>query len=341
MEPASAALVVRLDHALRDGIEGMATEAQAARGRAADTPKEIPASGWRDVLWRVKDETARDNLSLVAAGVAFYALLAIFPAIAATVSIYGLLVDPQTVSEQLAATSQVLPEEARSIIDEQLTRVASSAPTALGLGALVSLLLALWSANKGTQSLIAALNIVYDEREKRGFVRLTLISLGLTLAIILFVIVGLAAIAALPALLGNLGLPEEVRRLAGWLRWPLLGLGFVTGLAVLYRFAPSRNEPRWRWVTWGAVLATVLWLLGSALFSWYVANFGAYNETYGSIGAVAVLMMWFWLSALIVLLGAELNAEMEHQTSRDTTRGPERPMGERGAYVADTLGEQP
>ena len=293
------------------------------------------------MLWRVKDETARDNLSLVAAGVAFYALLAIFPAIAATVSIYGLLVDPQTVSEQLAATSQVLPEEARGIIEEQLSRVTSSAPAALGLGAIVSLLLALWSANKGTQSLIAALNIVYDEREKRGFVRLTLISLGLTLAIILFVIVGLAAIAALPALLGNLGLPEEVRRLAGWLRWPLLGLGFVIGLAVLYRFAPSRNEPRWRWVSWGAVLATVLWLTGSALFSWYVANFGAYNETYGSIGAVAVLMMWFWLSALIVLLGAELNAEMEHQTGRDTTRGPERPMGERGAYVADTLGEQP
>ena len=319
----------------------MATEAQAARGRAADTPREIPAAGWRDVLWRVKDAMSKDNLSLVAAGVAFYALLAIFPAIAALVSIYGLLADPQTVEQQLAATSQVLPEDARSIIEEQLTRVTAGASAALSLGAIVSLLLALWSANKGTQSLITALNIVYHEEEKRSFVWLTLISLGLTLGIILFLIIGLAAIAVMPALFGNLGLPEDIRRLASWLRWPILGIGFVIALSVFYRLAPSRDEARWRWVSWGAVLATVLWLIGSALFSWYVANFGSYNETYGSIGAVVVLMVWFWLSALIVLLGAELNAEMEHQTERDTTRGPERPMGERGAYVADTGGEQP
>jgi membrane protein len=319
----------------------MASEVETARGRAAETPREIPATGWRDVLWRVKDQVSEDNLSLVAAGVAFYGLLAIFPGIAATVSIYGLVVEPQTVSAQLAATSELLPSESRGIIEEQLTRVTSGATAALGLGAIVSLLLALWSANKGTQSLISALNIVYDEREKRGFLRLTLISLGLTLGIILFLIVGLAAIAVMPALFGNLGLPEQVTRLARWLRWPILGLAFVIGLGLLYRFAPSRNQPRWRWVSWGAVLATVLWLVGSALFSWYVANFGSYNETYGSIGAVAVLMMWFWLSALFVLLGAELNAEMEHQTRRDTTDGPERPMGERGAYVADTVGEQP
>jgi membrane protein len=318
----------------------MASKAEAARGRGAHTPREIPAAGWRDVLWRVKDEMAKDNLSLVAAGVAFYALLALFPAIAATVSIYGLMVDPQTVSDQLAATSQVLPEETRGLIEEQLTRVSSSASTALSLGAIVSLLLALWSANKGTQSLISALNIVYDEPEKRGFIRLTLISLGLTLGIILFLIVGLAAIAAMPALFANLGLAESIMQLASWLRWPILGLAFVIGLAVFYRFAPSRDEPRWRWVSWGAVVATVLWLVGSALFSWYVTNFGSYNETYGSIGAVAVLMMWFWLSALIVLLGAELNAEMEHQTEQDTTRGSKRPMGERGAYVADTVGER-
>src|SRR5688572_12463308 len=145
----------------------------------------------------------------------------------------------------------------------------------------------------------------------------------------------------MPVLLGNLGLPEDVRRLASWLRWPILGIAFVIALAVLYRFAPSRDEPRWRWVSWGAVVATVLWLVGSALFSWYVSNFGSYNETYGSIGAVAVLMMWLWLSALIVLLGAELNAELEHQTRRDTTRGDDRPMGRRGAHVADTVGEQP
>lgn len=238
----------------------------------------------------------------------------------------------------MAATSHVLPEDARSIIEEQLTRVTSSASATLSLGAIFGLLLTLWSANKGTQALITALNIVYDEPEKRGFIKLNLISLALTLGIIGFLIVGLAA---LPALLGNLGLPDAIKELASWLRWPILAIAFVVALAVLYRYAPSRDEPRWRWVSWGAVVATIGWLIGSALFSWYVSNFSSYNETYGSIGAVVVLMMWFWLSALIVLLGAEVNAEMEHQTKRDTTRGGEQPMGERGAYVADTVGERP
>jgi membrane protein len=313
----------------------------ADRGRSAERPGQLPAAGWRDILWRVKAEMAQDNLSLVAAGVAFYALLALFPAIAAVVSIYGLVADPQTVEQQLQSVSHILPQEARSIVEEQLKRVTASGSTALGLGAIVSLLLAIWSANKGTQSLITALNIVYDEDEKRGFIWLNLISLALTIGMFLFLIVCLAAIAALPALIGNLGLPEVVRQLAVWLRWPVLGVAFVAALAVLYRFAPSRDEPRWRWVSWGAVVATVLWLIASGLFSWYVSNFGNYNETYGSLGAVAVLMMWFWLSALIVLLGAELNAEMEHQTERDTTRGGEKPVGRRGAYVADTVGEKP
>ena len=313
----------------------------ADRGRSAERPSQLPAAGWRDILWRVKTEMAQDNLSLVAAGVAFYALLALFPAIAAVVSIYGLVADPQTVEQQLQSVSHILPQEARSIVEEQLKRVTASGSTALGLGAIVSLLLAIWSANKGTQSLITALNIVYDEDEKRGFIWLNVISLGLTVGMFLFLIVCLVAIAGLPALIGNLGLPEVVRQLAVWLRWPILGVAFVVALAMLYRFAPRRDEPRWRWVSWGAVVATVLWLIASGLFSWYVSNFGSYNETYGSLGAVAVLMMWLWLSALIVLLGAELNAEMEHQTERDTTRGGEQPVGRRGAYVADTVGERP
>jgi membrane protein len=313
----------------------------ADRGRSAERPSQLPAAGWRDILWRVKAEMAQDNLSLVAAGVAFYALLALFPAIAAVVSIYGLVAEPQTVEQQLQAGSHILPQEARSIVEEQLKRVTASGSTALGLGAIVSLLLAIWSANKGTQSLITALNIVYDEDEKRGFIWFNVISLALTVGMFLFLIVCLGAIAALPALIGNLGLPEVVRQLAVWLRWPILGVAFVVALAALYRFAPSRDEPRWRWVSPGAVVATVLWLIASGLFSWYVSSFGNYNETYGSLGAVAVLMMWFWLSALIVLLGAELNAEMEHQTERDTTRGGEKPVGRRGAYVADTVGEKP
>jgi membrane protein len=313
----------------------------AARGRTAEQPSDLPAAGWRDILWRVWAEMTEDDLSLVAAGVAFYGLLAMFPGIAAAVSMYGLIVDPQTVGQQMSDMGQVLPQEARGIIEEQLTRVTSSGSTALGLGAIVGLLLALWSANKGTQALISALNIVYDEREKRGFIWLNLISLALTLGIILFLIVCLAAIAALPALIGSLGLPELVQQLATSLHWPILGIAFMIALAALYRYAPSRNEPRWQWVSWGAVLATIVWLIGCGLFSWYVSNFGSYNETYGSLGAVAVLMMWLWLSALIVLLGAELNAEMEHQTERDTTRGSDKPIGRRGAYVADTVGEQP
>ena len=313
----------------------------AERGRTAERPSELPTVGWRDILWRVKAEMAEDNLSLIAAGVAFYVLLAIFPAIAAIVSIYGLVADPQTVEQQLAAISHLLPEEARGIIEEQLKRVTSTASTKLSLGAVLGLLLAIWSANKGTQALITALNIVYDEEEKRGFFKLNLISLALTIGMMLFLIVGLALIAVLPPLLDSLGLPAEIRQWVAWLRWPILAVAFMLALGALYRYAPSRDRPRWRWVSWGAVLATVLWLIGSALFSWYVTNFGNYNETYGSIGAVVVLMMWLWLSVLIVLLGAEVNAEMEHQTSRDTTRGPDQPIGRRGAYVADTVGEQP
>jgi membrane protein len=313
----------------------------ARHGRDADRPQQIPTAGWRDVLWRVKGEVSKDNLSMVAAGVAFYGLLAIFPAIAAMVSIYGLVADPQTIEQQMSAMSGMLPEQAQGIIRSQLSRVASGASGALSFAAIIGLLATLWSANKGTKALMEALNIVYDEEEKRGFIKLNLISLALTLGILLFLIVALALIAVLPALFGNLGLPETVRQWASWLRWPILAVVFIIAIACLYSIAPSRDVPKWRWVSWGAVLATMLWLIGSVLFSWYVANFGSYNETYGSIGAVIVLMMWFWVSAYIILIGAEVNAEMEHQTERDTTRGEREPRGRRGAYVADTVGEQP
>jgi membrane protein len=318
------------------------TEARAERrGRHAARPRDIPAPGWRDILFRVKDELTRDNLSIVAAGVAFYGLLAIFPALAALVSIYGLIVEPQAAQQQIAQLEGVLPPDARSIVDQQLSQVTSSAQGALSLGVLGGLLLTLWSAGKGTKALIEALNIVNDEQEERGFLKLNAIALGLTLGILLFVVVALALVALLPALVGNLGLPETVQAWARWLRWPILAGAFMAALAVLYRYGPSRAEPRWRWVSWGAAAATLLWIVGSLLFSWYVTNFGSYNETYGSVGAVVILMMWFWLSAYIVLLGAELNAEMEHQTEQDSTSGTAQPLGRRGAYVADHVGEMP
>jgi membrane protein len=185
------------------------------------------------------------------------------------------------------------------------------------------------------------LNIIYDEDEERGFIKLNLLALGLTLGLMIMMMMALGLIIVVPALLGNLGLGSTIKALVDFLRWPILFVGAMVVLAVLYRYAPSRDEPRWRWVSWGAAVATVIWIIGSIAFSVYVSKFGSYNETYGSIGAVIILLMWFWLSAFIVLLGAELNAEMEHQTTRDTTKGAPEPRGERGAHVADTVGQRP
>lgn len=321
----------------------MATASQTPRyderGRSANRPEQIPASGWRDIVLRIKDELTDDNISIVAAGVAFYALLAIFPALAAMVSIYGLVANPADVQQQFAAVGSIMPPEAQTLLSEQLGKIAGQAGATLSIGVGVGLLLTLWSATKGINSLITALNIVYDEPEKRGFLKLNALALSLTLGAIVLAVLALGLIVALPALLGNLGLPESMQTLISLLRWPLLALVVMIGLAVIYRYGPSRNESRWQWVSWGAVVATLLWLAGSALFSFYVSNFGNYNETYGSVGTIIILLMWFYLTAYIVLLGAEFNAEMEHQTQQDTTEGEPRPMGERGAYVADTLGK--
>ena len=305
------------------------------RGRLAKAPRELPRAAWKDIVLRVKDEIAADNLSMIAAGAAFYGLLAIFPSIAAAVSLYGLFTDPATVAQHIEMLAGVLPEQGRAVLDEQLRSVTSAGDRALTFGAVIALALALWSSSKGVKALMAALNVVYDEREKRGFIKLNAVALLLTLAILLVVILSLAAVAILPALIGFLGLPPVAEAAARWLRWPLLAVVAVLAIGVLYRYAASRRPPQWSWVIWGAVVATVLWLGGSALFSWYVSNFGSYNETYGSVAAIVVLMMWMWLSAYFVLLGGELNAEMEHQTRHDTTVGRPRPLGRRDAYVAD------
>ncbi|MFZ7127693.1 MAG: YihY/virulence factor BrkB family protein [Desulfobacterales bacterium] len=310
-----------------------------SRGRQAAKPGQIPKSGWKDILFRTKEEIGKDNLSIVAGGVAFYMLLAIFPAIGAMVAIYGLVADPGQIQQQVAALSHILPQQAMSILQDQLSRLAAGAGGALSLGALFGLLLALWSAAKGMKALITGLNIVYDEEDQRGFIKLNTIAIGLTLAAILFAIVAIGFVVVFPAVLGFLGLSEVARVLTSVLRWPLLAVFGMSALALLYRYAPDRDEPQFRWVSWGAAAAIVLWLAASLLFSFYVKNFGSYNETYGSIGAVVILLMWFYITAFTVLLGAELNAEMEHQTAHDTTRGRPRAMGQRGAHVADTLGE--
>jgi membrane protein len=324
--------------ALAGAVQRNTSKRETERGRSARRPGEIPRAGWRDVLWRVKNEVADDNLSMIAAGAAFFGLLALFPAVAAVVSLYGLFTDPVVVSQHTATLAGFLPAEARTIIDEQLQRVTSASNDALGIGAVIAVLLALWSAAKGVKSLMQALNVAYDERETRGFFRLNLTAVLLTLAILAVVGIALAGIAVLPALLERLPLPDFAAAALRWLRWPLLAGVAVAAIAVIYRYGPARRPAQWRWVVGGAAVSTVLWLIGSALFSWYVGSFGSYNETYGSVAAVAVLMMWFWISALVVLLGGEINAEMERQTREDTTRGEPRPLGQRQAYAADTVG---
>jgi membrane protein len=311
------------------------------RGREASRPRDIPARGWWDVTKRVKGQLKEDRLSIIAAGVAFYGLLAIFPALIALVGLYGLAFDPQQVEQQMAALSGMLPPQAAEIILGQLRDLTQTSSGALGLGAIAGLLLALWSASAGVRTLMEALNVAYDEEERRGAVRFYGTAILLTLAAIVGVMLAIGLIVALPIVVGFLGLTSLLEGVVSYARWPILAILMLAGLAVVYRYGPSRNEPRWRWVSWGAVIAMLLWVVGSALFSLYVTQFGNYNKTYGSMGAVVILLMWFLLSAYAILIGAEFNAEAERQTKKDTTRSPEKPMGKRRAYAADTVGESP
>jgi membrane protein len=290
------------------------------------------------VLWRVKDRIKRDNLSIISAGVAFYALLAIFPGLIALVGLYGLVFDPHQVGEHISALTAVLPAEAANLIGEQLGEVTSMEKTSLGVGSIAAIVLALWSASAGMRTLMTALDVAYSEEENRGMLRFYGTSLLLTLGAVLGAIIAIATIVAVPLALRFLGLGETLQNIVAYARWPLLALIMLVGLAIVYRYGPDRRKPMWRWVTWGAVIATVLWIGGSALFSLYVTQFGDYNKTYGSMGAVVILMTWFLLTAYMFLIGAELNAEMERQTKRDTTEGGEKPMGQRSAHAADTVG---
>jgi membrane protein len=311
------------------------------RGRAATRPSDIPASGWRDILWRLWAQVGEDNVSIVAAGVAFYAMVAIFPAITAFVSLFALFADPAAVQAQFATLKGVIPAEAWRLLDDQLSAVMSTASQRLGIGAAIALAIALYSAGAGVRALMTALNIAYNEHEKRSFVRFYTIAFLFTIGIAVLGLLSIGVIVALPIVvnLAQLGaLADTAIKVAPWL---VLALFMTVTLGALYRYGASRAEPKTRWVSWGASLATVLWIGASVVFSIYVANFGSYNQTYGALGGVVVLLMWFWISAFIVLLGAELNAEMEHQTARDTTTGLARPLGERGAYVADHVAEMP
>lgn len=308
------------------------------RGRGAAFPEQIPTPGWWDIVLRVKDQISKDNVSLVAAGVAFYGVLALFPALAAMVSLYGLINDPQEVQQQIQSVSSFLPQEAQTLIRDQLTSIATSGGSVLSFGAILGLLIAFWSASKGMSAMITSLNIAYNEEEKRSFIKVTALALGLTVGGIIFVILTLFLITLLPTILETLGFGQTIQTVLSMGRWPLLAIIVMGGLAVLYRYAPCRNKPQWQWVSWGAGIATLLWIVGSSAFAIYANDYSSYNQTYGSLGAAVILLMWFWLTAFIVMLGAELNSEMERQTKKDTTDGQSQPMGNRGAYAADTLG---
>ncbi len=304
-------------------------------GGQAETPTQIPPQGWKQVLLRTKQQVNEDNIPLLAAGVAFYAFLALFPALIAAITVYGLVADPAEVEQQIATLSETLPQEAATLLSDQMRTIASHSSSALGWGLLASVAGALFSASGGVQNLIKAVNIAYDEDETRGFFKLRGLALLLTLGAVLFVVVAVGLIAVLPVVLESAGLGGAARFGAQVVRWVGLVAFVLLALAIVYRYAPDRDNPKFRWVGLGSVVATVLWVLGSLAFSLYVSNFGSYGKTYGALAGVVVLLLWLWLTSLIVLVGAEINSETELQTNKDTTEGPEQPMGERRAVKAD------
>ena len=312
---------------------------ESGRGREAEAPMHIPSLGWKDVLYRVWDEISDDRIGTIAAGTAFFVLLSLVPTLGAIVSLYGLLADPATIEAHLADIRGYVPAAAIDLIGGELKRLSEAHTGALGIRFVFTLGLALWSANSGVKALFDALNVAYDEVEKRGFIRLLLMSMTFTLGVIAFVILLVNVMVFVPLALNFLDLGP----LGGFLisalpALVLLGVALF-GIALLYRYGPSRNLAQWRWITPGSVVAALVWLTASVLFSWYLANFANYTATYGSLGAVIGVMTWLYISIWIVLAGAELNAEIEHQTARDTTVGPEKPLGARGAAMADKVGE--
>lgn len=314
--------------------------AERARGRHAVGPTEIPPAGWGDILWRVWTKFNEDRVSLVAAGATFYLLLGLFPALAAFVSLYGFVADPVTVADHVAYLGGILPSGGIELIGDQLRRLAEQNDSSLSFGFISGFAIALWSANNGMKALFEAMNIAYEEREKRSFIRLNLITLGITLAAMVLGIVIITGVGIIPALLSIFQLGDVASVLISTMRWPILAALVGFAIALLYRYGPSRQNAQWQWVNWGSAAATTAWLVMSLAFSWYLTNLANYSGTYGSLGALIGFMMWTWLSTVILIMGAELNAEIEHQTSRDSTTPPEQAMGERGAVVADTIGQE-
>jgi membrane protein len=311
---------------------------EQGRGRKATTPVHIPWRGWKDIFIRTYHEVQNDRLLSLAAGVVFYSLVALFPAIAAGVSVYAFFSNAATIANHVSLAADIVPGASLDLLREEITRIAGRSDGKLTFGFVLGLGIALWSANAGMKAIFDALNIIYDEEEKRGIVWLNVVSLFFTFCAIGGMLIALSAVVVFPLMLAAFGWSSLDAPLIGILRWPAMFVMVIAALAILYRYGPSRRIAKWRWLSVGSIFAAVVWLAVSVLFSWYLGNFANYNATYGALGAVVGLMMWMWLSTIVVLVGAELNSEIEHQTAIDSTVGSARPLGARGAVVADTVG---
>ncbi|WP_052362539.1 YihY/virulence factor BrkB family protein [Falsirhodobacter sp. alg1] len=322
----------------RDLAQDPVPETQPPVGRNAQSPIQIPRRGWMQILQRSFKAVFEDRVLAVAAGVTFFLLLAFVPAITAFVSIYGLFANRETVAEHLSLLGEMLPPDALGVVNDQVVRIASTNSTTMTFASIFSLLVAIWSANGGVKAMIEALNVAYNEREKRSFIFLNLVSLVMMFGGVALILVMIGAVAVLPAVLSFLSIRTGNDFVAALLiRWPVIFIVMLVSLACLYRFGPSRDAARWRWISPGAIFASIALILFSMAFSLYAGNFANFNETYGSLGALMGLLMWLWLSSVIVLVGAEINSEAEMQTNHDSTTGKPKPMGDRNARAADLV----
>ncbi len=309
-------------------------------GHNAEKPREIPAKGWKEIGKRVMSGIKNDHVQIVAAGVGFYFFMSLFPILVAGLSIYGLILDPAELQEHIAVLSNILPAKAAGIIESIMGPIVSKPNDTLGWGLALSILLSIWSANKGTSALFEGVNIAYNEVDNRNFLKKTALTLLFTIGALLLGFVAMLIVILFPAFIDMIPLGSTVQNVLSWTRWLLLVLLIVFALALIYKKAPHRDSAETKWVSWGSFIAAAFWILGSLLFSWYVNNFGSYDDMYGSFAAVIIMLLWLFLTSFIILLGAEINSEMELQTRKDTTVGPTEPMGERGGYHADHVADR-
>lgn len=305
------------------------------RGREAPRPKYIPWKGWKQIGKRIFRALKKNNVRVISAGVAFFFFMSLFPIMAAIVSIYGLVTDLSQIEAQIAMMTTILPGEAQQILSDFLTNLTLKSNEKLSFSLIFSSVITLFLANRGTVALFEGINIVYNETNKRNIFQKFGLTLIFTIGGIIAIIIGLVLVAGIPAIVDKLPLQASLHDLIVWVRWPLIAVGIIFFLGLIYKIAPQRSSPRFSWVSWGAIISTLLWVGGSILFSLYINNFTNFDNTYGSFAAIIILMLWFFLSSFIIMLGAVINSEMEHQTRKDTTVGEQKPIGKRGAYYAD------